>query len=213
MKPIHYGRDYQVSPEIGTSVVTKETRQFINAIFIELQASFPAWRYTFATNESLSVAKITWMKALRESGITSKAQIAQGLRIARQSESHFFPSVGQFISWCRTADSVPDVDRAFGFMGDYLMDRHHVVPLEIRAMFDLIDRSMLRTKSERDIYRTFKRNYRFICDQINAGCSIDEYLREPVSVAQTESFEQSEERRLRVLSEILKTRHTLGFKR
>lgn len=194
-------------------VVTDETRRFVNQIFIELQAAFPAWKHTFPTNESLSTAKVTWMKALVEARIVRKEQIAQGLRVARQCESDFFPSVGKFISWCKTAENVPDVDTAFAMLSDYIAAQQSGIPVEIRAMFDLIDRSVLRTKTESDLFRVFKRNYRFICEKINAGHSIDEYLREPLAIEQKESFEQAEKRRLKVLSEIAKTRQKLGIKK
>ncbi|GLT13872.1 replication protein P [Vibrio algivorus] len=194
-------------------VVTDETREFVNKIFIELQAAFPAWRHTFQTNESLSTAKITWMKALVEAKVTSKTQIARGLKVARQSESDFFPSVGKFISWCRTAENVPDIETAFSMLSYYIIDQQEEIPLEVRAMFDLIDRTVLRTKTEADLFRVFKRNYRFVCGLVNSGQSIDEYLREPLALEHSESFEQSEERRLRVLDEISKTRFKLGLKR
>lgn len=194
-------------------VITDETRRFVNQIFIELQASFTAWKQTFPTNEALSAGKVTWMKALVEARIVNKVQIAQGLRVARQSESDFFPSPGKFISWCKTAENVPDIDTSFGMLNDYIADHQRDIPIEVRAMFDLIDRTVLRTKAESDLFRVFKRNYRFICEQVNAGYPIDEYLREPLAIEQKESFEQAEKRRLKVLSEIAKTRQKLGMKK
>lgn len=213
MKHLDVGRRSQIKPSQEPITISETTRKFVNAIFFELQAAFPAWRYTFPTNESLAVAKGTWVKALMEARITSKAQIAQGLRVARQSESTFFPSAGQFIAWCRSFEGIPDVDSAFSLVGDYIMNIHQDIPMEIKAMFDLIDRSVLRTRSETDLYRVFKRNYRFICEQLIAGESIHEYLRAPIITGRSESFEQSELRRLRVLSEIEKTRARLGLKR
>ncbi|WP_186294771.1 replication protein P [Vibrio algivorus] len=215
MKPVHAMSvpRPQKSSFSQAPVITDETRRFVNQIFIELQASFTAWKQTFPTNEALAAAKVTWMKALVEARIVRKEQIAQGLRVARQCESDFFPSPGKFISWCKTAENVPDIDTAFGMLNDYIADHQIGMPIEVRAMFDLIDRTVLRTKTESDLFRVFKRNYRFVCGLVNSGQSIDEYLREPLALEHSESFEQSEERRLRVLDEISKTRFKLGLKR
>jgi len=73
----------------------------INDIFKSLQATFPAWRNSLQTPEEARIAKKVFTKGLMESGVTSIAEIQLGMKQARASGSAFFPSVGQFIGWCR----------------------------------------------------------------------------------------------------------------
>tara|TARA_R110002096_G_scaffold432012_1_gene648048 strand:- start:23 stop:436 length:414 start_codon:yes stop_codon:yes gene_type:complete len=80
----------------------------INHLFSELQSCFPAWRQTFTCKADIDSAKRVWVRGLVEAGIHSEQQLQWGLRRARQSESAFWPSVGQFIKWCK-----PDPE-AFG---------------------------------------------------------------------------------------------------
>ncbi len=43
-------------------------------------------------------------------------------------------------------------------------------------MYDMLSKSLLRNGTDGDIYRAFKRNYKFICEKLNRGESIDQYL-------------------------------------
>ncbi|HHY0466054.1 TPA: replication protein P [Vibrio parahaemolyticus] len=206
MKPVHAMPVPKTRPNAGVNspVVSDETRKFVNQIFTELQAAFPAWRQTFPDDKSLATAKVTWMKALVESGTTEQTQIAQGLRIARQSESDFFPSVGKFISWCQTSATVPDRETAFAMLQHYVNREFHEMPREVKAMYDMLSKSLLRNGTDGDIYRAFKRNYKFICEKLNRGESIDQYLVERLPKPQEPelSLEEKESRRLRILEQI-----------
>ena len=73
----------------------------INDIFKSLQATFPAWRNSLQTPEEARIAKKVFTKGLMESGVTSIAEIQLGMKQARASGSAFFPSIGQFIGWCK----------------------------------------------------------------------------------------------------------------
>ena len=79
----------------------------INDVFKALEATFPAFKHAFSTDEKLAYGKKVWTKALIENGITSTDQISTGMRKARACESDFVPSVGKFISWC--SPSVEDI--------------------------------------------------------------------------------------------------------
>lgn len=72
----------------------------VNKIFAELQVCCPAWHLTFTSQELIDVAKKTWMHELVRQGITSIEQIEWGLQQARTQTSRYWPSLGEFISWC-----------------------------------------------------------------------------------------------------------------
>lgn len=80
----------------------------VNRLFAELQAIFPAWRQSFPETQDLNAAKNAWMDALVESGVTTDDQLNQGLRRARQCQSPFWPSPGQFIQWCQPDPPDPE---------------------------------------------------------------------------------------------------------
>lgn len=73
----------------------------INHLFSELQSCFPAWRQTFTSKADIDAAKRVWARGLVEAGIHSEQQLQWGLRKARQAESPFWPSLGQFVKWCQ----------------------------------------------------------------------------------------------------------------
>lgn len=216
MKPVH---NMPVPKGDGTKKsepkISKETVEYVNYIFREIQAASPAWKLTFPDEEALSAAKRAWLKGLVEERMTNPAQIEQGLRMARKDDSDFFPSVGKFITWCKTSPKVPDLDTAFSMLQQYTRCEYSSMPKEVKAMFDLIGRSTLRKGEVGDIYRAFKRNYRFICEKINDGYSVDEYLIEklPKQKEPELSDDEKEARRLRILSEIQKTKKMLRSKK
>lgn len=77
-----------------------EAANVVNALFIELQAIFPAWRHSLPDEDTLNQVKRTWTKGFLENNIVTQVMVQQGLRRARQSGCAHFPSVGQFIEWC-----------------------------------------------------------------------------------------------------------------
>jgi len=52
-----------------------------------------------------AAAKRQWIAAFVENGITSKQQLSAGMKRARASGSPFWPSLGQFISWCKDVEN------------------------------------------------------------------------------------------------------------
>ncbi|WP_080729790.1 replication protein P [Vibrio vulnificus] len=90
--------------------------KIINKLFLELQACFPAWRQTFTSRAEIDAAKRSWARGLFEAKITTQKQLDWGLAKARQSESPFWPSLGQFIKWCQPDPSdygLPDTRKAY----------------------------------------------------------------------------------------------------
>ncbi len=75
-------------------------KSIVDSLFDQLAFVFPAWKYTWDSEEKIKGAKKEWVKAFFENGITTKEQIACGLRKARKKDGDFLPSCGTFVSWC-----------------------------------------------------------------------------------------------------------------
>ncbi|HDR1805556.1 replication protein P [Pasteurella multocida] len=88
------------SPQIVRAEVTAEMNKTIDFLFTRLKTIFPAWRSAFSNDAEYNEAKKYWLETLINERITSVAQIRIGVERARKSESPFFPSVGQFVTWC-----------------------------------------------------------------------------------------------------------------
>jgi hypothetical protein len=75
-------------------------KSIVDNLFDQLAFVFPAWKYTWDTEEKIKGAKKEWVKAFYENDIKTKEQIAHGLKKARKMDSDFLPSCGKFVSWC-----------------------------------------------------------------------------------------------------------------
>ena len=73
----------------------------INLVFKNLKMIFPAWRQNFKTEHEFNLTKNLWSDTLIDEGITTQEQIERGLKGARNHDSAFFPSIGQFIKWTK----------------------------------------------------------------------------------------------------------------
>lgn len=108
-RPSH--KEHQPDPE-----QLKAAAGVINRLFAELQSCFPAWRQTFTSKSDIDSAKRVWARGLIEAKITSDRQLQWGLAKARRSESAFWPSIGQFIKWCKPDPEdfgLPSPEQAF----------------------------------------------------------------------------------------------------
>ncbi|HGL6403760.1 replication protein P [Citrobacter koseri] len=86
----------------GRKVVNSDAEKLVDMLFENLMQVFPASTQTnLRTGDDIRVAKQQWIAAFAESGITSREQLSAGMQKARSSQSPFWPSPGQFISWCR----------------------------------------------------------------------------------------------------------------
>ncbi|EEB1955909.1 phage replication protein [Salmonella enterica] len=89
------------NPEHGR-VVNSDAERLVDALFMQLKQIFPAATQTnLRSDADERVAKQQWIAAFSENGIRTREQLSAGMQKARSSQSPFWPSPGQFISWCR----------------------------------------------------------------------------------------------------------------
>ncbi|EBO8105687.1 replication protein P [Salmonella enterica] len=83
-------------------VVNSDAERLVDALFMQLKQIFPAATQTnLRSDADERVAKQQWIAAFSENGIRTREQLSAGMQKARSSQSPFWPSPGQFISWCR----------------------------------------------------------------------------------------------------------------
>ncbi|HFG2079679.1 TPA: replication protein P [Vibrio cholerae] len=151
--------------------------RIINILFAQLQSCFPAWKATFPSKSDVDAAKRTWMKGLLEAGIITDQQLQCGLRKARQAESPFWPSLGQFVKWCQPdpADhGLPNVRQAYmeacrnahrlAEMKNYEWSHPAVyIALKNTGTFEI------RNRKEAETWPIFERNYKIAVRRALAG--------------------------------------------
>lgn len=84
----------------------EQTAEIFNALFSALRAAFPAAMAGFREQNDFNELRRQWVLAFQENGITTMAQVAAGMRIARRQEKPFLPSPGQFVAWCKEGCSM-----------------------------------------------------------------------------------------------------------
>lgn len=84
----------------------EQTAEIFNALFSALRAAFPAAMAGFREQSDFNELRRQWVLAFQENGITTMAQVAAGMRIARRQEKPFLPSPGQFVAWCKEGRSL-----------------------------------------------------------------------------------------------------------
>lgn len=84
-----------------TKEIERASGDIINRIFKALKLIFPAWRQAIESDNELDQIKKMWLKTLIDEKITTQEQISLGLKGARNHDSPFFPSIGQFIKWTK----------------------------------------------------------------------------------------------------------------
>lgn len=84
-------------------VITDKAKEKMNELFQTLEAIFPAWRVSMKSDDAISNVKLLWTEEFIQHKIDTgmNLNIEQGIRLAKASESDFFPSIGKFISWCK----------------------------------------------------------------------------------------------------------------
>lgn len=96
-------------PEVqddNVPVRQQQVAEVFNSLFSQLRATFPAAIANFRTQDEFDEFRRQWLLAFSENGITTLAQVAAGMRVARQQEKPFLPSPGQFVAWCRAQECV-----------------------------------------------------------------------------------------------------------
>ena len=91
--------------EPSKSAVTKSdipsnAVRLIDRMFVRLKSIFPAWKHAFDSEIEYNETKQVWLEELFKAGVVNPQSLKRGLDLAAKSESPFFPSVGQFITWC-----------------------------------------------------------------------------------------------------------------
>lgn len=103
--------------------VPEQAAQVFNELFRQLKGAFPALMAQIKTQDELNELRRQWVLAFAENGITTIAQVNAGMRIARQQETPFLPSPGQFVAWCREGEAskygLPDADELYDMVMDY----------------------------------------------------------------------------------------------
>lgn len=145
--------------------------KLVNWLFTELQSIYPAWSKAFPDDHSLKAAKRTWTIALVEQGVSDINELKSALRVARADESAFFPSVGKFISWCKS-ESELKAREAFNLLNVYRGGQFHTLPIEVRASFDQLRHADFQ-KTEQDLFPLFKGHYDHVLELKRQGKTFD----------------------------------------
>ncbi|WP_243891464.1 replication protein P [Shewanella algae] len=155
----------------------QEAAGIINKLFAELQACFPAWKHSFPGQHDIAAAKRSWARGLVEAGISSEQQLQWGLRKARQAESPFWPSLGQFVKWCQPDPvdyGLPDTRKAYlevcrnahrlaEMTNDEWSHAAVYIALKNTGTFDI------RNRKEAETWPIFERNYEIAVRRVLAG--------------------------------------------
>lgn len=93
----------------------QRTTRVVNALFLELQAIFPAWKQAWPDDDALMAAKRSWIKSFAAAGINTLEQIRFGIQKCRLLGTDFAPSSGKFIKLCQPTPEemgIPPLARA-----------------------------------------------------------------------------------------------------
>ena len=89
------------SKDIPSDQLPPEVKSVLDAIFDELISCKPSWRSVFKEKEEV----VNYKKALGVAMLRAKIDTVEkaqfGIAFAQLDESPFFPSVGEFIKWCK----------------------------------------------------------------------------------------------------------------
>ncbi|EBS3744587.1 phage replication protein [Salmonella enterica subsp. enterica serovar Saintpaul] len=130
------------NPEHGR-VVNSDAERLVDALFMQLKQIFPAATQTnLRSVADERVAKQQWIAAFSENGILTRKQLSAGMQKARSSQSPFWPSPGQFISWCREGSGALGVS-VDDIMGEYWRWRKLVFRYPTSEQFPWRDKNPL----------------------------------------------------------------------
>jgi len=87
--------------ETGQVNLSDNDIDFINDLFRELKACFPAWAVHLKSTAIQDETKRQWVQSFRENGINSSDLVQKGMIHARKRPSAFFPAPGEFGEWCK----------------------------------------------------------------------------------------------------------------
>ncbi|MFC7777696.1 replication protein P [Pantoea sp. GCM10028869] len=169
--------------------VDSSVEQLVDILFRSLKLVFPASiSTTLKDPRDEAAAKRQWIAAFVENGITSKQELSAGMRRARASGSPFWPSPGQFISWCKDGESgaagLPDEHALYDMVMRYsarrgLYDSPEAYPWQANAHYWMVTNlySQMRGKclSESELRGKCRTELHKMAKRIKAG----EYIPPP----------------------------------
>ena len=141
------------------------TKQHIDEVIKQLAAVFPAWQAAIKTQDQANNLKRVWFDEVNRQGLTED-DLKQGLLKARQSDSPYLPSLGQFIGWCQPA-KFPTVERAWQIAAmsstNPITNPFIAEAVKRTGKYDIINRP------ERDIKPLFRDHYEEVISEAKQG--------------------------------------------
>ncbi|PHM60463.1 DNA replication protein [Xenorhabdus stockiae] len=114
-------------PKQQRAPVDRQVAEIFNELFRQLKGAFPALMASIKTQEDFNELRRQWVMAFAENGITTLKQVNAGMKIARQQDSPFLPSPGQFIQWCKQGGiqnaGLPDESELYDMVMTYSAKR------------------------------------------------------------------------------------------
>jgi hypothetical protein len=149
LKPGSYAPTGQVSSD-------HQTMEIVDMLFDELMSIFPAHKYAFDSQDIFDLAKKNWFMAMKAANINSIKSIKIGLAQARKSVNPFFPSCGQFVSWCNPSHEMLDMpSKEDAFIISNKLNRQFSEPLAIEPEVETVIKNCL-TSIGRMEYRVMR---------------------------------------------------------
>lgn len=155
-----------MEPEKKPLVISARDAQVVNDVFEKLTVIFPAWQRAFPTPETLKAARTEWTKALVQAGVVTTQALQVGFKVAREQNIPFFPSPGQFISWCKPTPEMfglPSVEMALMDVARH-RSTHPAVVLAARST-----KWERQTLSAEEYKAVFERAYEQLVRRVMAG--------------------------------------------
>lgn len=102
----------------------------VDLLFIRLRQAFPASVAAFKNPEVEEETKKQWVITFIREGIVNQKQFAAGVRHAFRADSPYWPSVGQFIAWCREGEleesGLPNIEELEREVMKYNGEKHFI---------------------------------------------------------------------------------------
>ncbi len=158
----------QANAPVEKRAVPQQAAMIINKLFFDLKVIFPAWRSAFPEESFEDNAKREWTKAFIENKIAHTSQVELALSKARAWGEPWFPSVGQFIKWCKPSlenYGLPTAEQAFRKVINGQKRSHPVLYATAQATGS----RELKTMPHNDLLKLFTRNYEIICQKFIHG--------------------------------------------
>ena len=106
--------NYQPPQARASLYIPDNAQELVDRLFVRLVAIFPAAKQAFPSQVELDEAKQVWLEQFAKSGVLNPLMLKAGIDFAAGSGNAFFPSVGQFVEWCKLgvlkAQKVPELD-------------------------------------------------------------------------------------------------------